>query len=42
VPYYFINNLNTLFFRKVYTEGLGGNASVRGINRNGVVGNVMA
>ena len=42
VPYYFINNLNTLFFRKVYTEGLGGNASVRGINRNGVVGNGMA
>ena len=41
VPYYFINNLNTLFFRKVYTEGLGGNASVRGINRNGVVGNGM-
>ena len=39
IPYYFINNLNTLFFRKVYTEGLGGNASVRGINRNGVVGN---
>lgn len=42
VPYYFINNLNTMFFRKVYTEGLGGNASVRGINRNGVVGNGMA
>ena len=42
IPYYFINNLNSLFFRKVYTEGLGGNASVRGINRNGVVGNGMA
>ena len=42
IPYYFINNLNTLFFRKVYTEGLGGNASVRGLNRNGVVGNGMA
>ena len=42
IPYYFINNLNTLFFRKVYTEGLGGNASVRGINRNGVVGNGLA
>ena len=42
IPYYFINNLNTLFFRKVYTEGLGGNASVRGINRNGVIGNGMA
>ena len=42
IPYYFINNLNTLFFRKVYTEGLGGNASVRGLNRNGVIGNGMA
>ena len=42
IPYYFINNVNTLFFRKVYTEGLGGNASVRGINRNGVVGNGIA
>lgn len=42
VPYYFVNNLNTLFFRKVYTEGLGGNASVRGINRNSVIGNGMA
>ena len=42
IPYYFINNLNTMFFRKVYTEGLGGNASVRGINRNGVVGDGMA
>lgn len=42
IPYYFVNNLNTMFFRKVYTEGLGGNASVRGINRNGVVGNGMA
>ena len=42
IPFYFTNNLNTLFFRKVYTEGLGGNASVRGINRNGVVGNGMA
>ena len=41
IPYYFINNLNSLFFRKVYTEGLGGNASVRGINRNGVIGNGM-
>ena len=42
IPYYFINNINTLFFRKVYTEGLGGNASVRGINRNGVVGDGIA
>lgn len=42
IPYYFIHNINSLFFRKVYTEGLGGSASVRGINRNGVVGNGMA
>lgn len=42
IPYYFTNNINTMFFRKIYTEGLGGNASVRGINRNGVVGNGLA
>lgn len=38
MPYYMTNNLNTMFFRKLYTEILGGNASVRGINHNGVVG----
>ena len=38
VPFYFMNNMNTMFFRKMYTEGLGGNASVRGIHRNGVIG----
>ena len=37
IPYYFTNNINSMFFRKMYTEGLGGNASVRGINRNGVL-----
>ena len=42
IPYYFTNNINILFFRKMYTEGLGGNASVRGINRNGVLGNGFA
>ena len=42
IPYYFANNLNTMFFRRMYTEGLGGNASVRGLNRNGVIGNGMA
>lgn len=41
-PYYMINNLNNMFFRKLYTEGLGGNASVRGINRNGVIGDGTA
>ena len=38
IPYYFTNNINSMFFRKMYTEGLGGNASVRGLNRNGVQG----
>ena len=38
IPYYFTNNINSMFFRKLYTEGIGGNASVRGINRNGVLG----
>ena len=39
IPFYFVNNINSMFFRKMYTEGLGGNASVRGLNRNGVLGN---
>jgi outer membrane protein assembly factor BamA len=38
IPFYFTNNINSMFFRKMYTEGLGGNASVRGLNRNGVLG----
>ena len=33
-----INNLNTMFFQKMYTEGLGGSVSMRGVNRNGVIG----
>ena len=37
IPSYFTNNINSMFFRKMYTEGLGGNASVRGLNRNGVL-----
>ncbi len=37
IPFYFTNNINSMFFRKMYTEGLGGNASVRGLNRNGVL-----
>ena len=41
-PYYFTNNINSMFFRRLYTEGIGGNASVRGINRNGVLGDGMA
>ena len=42
IPYYFTNNINSMFFRKMYTEGIGGNASVRGINRNGVLGEGFA
>lgn len=42
VPFYFANNMNPMFFRKMYTEGLGGNASVRGIHRNGVIGDGFA
>lgn len=37
-PWYMINNLNTMFFQKMYTEGLGGSVSMRGVNRNGVIG----
>lgn len=42
IPYYFTNNVNTMFFRKMYTEAIGGNASVRGLNRNGVLGDGFA
>lgn len=42
VPWYFANNVNTMFFRRMYTEGLGGNTSVRGIHRNGVIGDGFA
>ena len=42
IPYYFTNNINSMFFRKMYTEGIGGNASVRGLNRNGVLGEGFA
>lgn len=37
-PWYMINNLNTMFFQKMYTEGLGGSVTMRGVNRNGVIG----
>ena len=39
VPWYMINNMNTMFFQKMYTEGLGGSVTMRGVNRNGVIGN---
>ncbi|HZK03048.1 MAG TPA: BamA/TamA family outer membrane protein [Bacteroidaceae bacterium] len=38
IPWYFASNINSMFFRKMYTEGLGGNSSLRGINRNAVMG----
>ena len=37
-----INNLNTMFFQKMYTEGLGGSVTMRGVNRNGVLGEGFA
>lgn len=36
--WFMMNNLNTLFFHKMYTEGLGGSNTVRGIDRNRVMG----
>ncbi len=41
-PWYMINNLNTMFFHKMYTEGLGGSVTLRGVNRNGVIGEGFA
>ena len=41
-PWYMINNLNTMFFQKMYTEGLGGSVTMRGVNRNGVLGEGFA
>ena len=38
-PWYMINNINMPFFQKMYTEGLGGVVTMRGVNRNGVLGN---
>ena len=37
-PWYMINNINYPFFQKMYTEGLGGTVTMRGVNRNGVLG----
>ena len=41
-PWYMINNLNTMFFQKMYTEGLGGSVTLRGVHRNGVIGEGFA
>jgi len=42
VPYYFITNTNSLFYRRMYTESVGGYTSVRGTNRNGITGTGFA
>ena len=42
IPWYMINNINTPFFQKMYTEGLGGVVTMRGVNRNGVLGDGFA
>ncbi len=38
VPFYHLQNLTTLMLRKTYSEGLGGNVSLRGMLRNRAVG----
>lgn len=38
IPYYAIFNSNMLFYKKMSTDAIGGSNSVRGINRNGVIG----
>lgn len=38
IPFYALQNLTTLFFRQITSEGLGGINSVRGVLRNRIVG----
>lgn len=38
IPYYAMFNSNMLFYKKMSTDAMGGSNSVRGINRNRVVG----
>ena len=38
IPYYAMFNSNMLFYKKMSTDAVGGSNSVRGINRNGVIG----
>jgi len=42
IPFYSMLNTNTLFFKKMYTDALGGASTVRGINRNRVIGKGFA
>ncbi len=38
LPFYHLQNLTTLMLRQTYSEGLGGNVSLRGVLRNRAVG----
>lgn len=40
-PYYVQSNINTLYMRQTYSEGLGGTFSLRGTLRNRIVGDGM-
>ena len=40
-PYYIQSNITTVYLRQTFSEGLGGNYSLRGILRNRIVGNGM-
>lgn len=42
VPYYVQSNINTLYMRQTYSEGLGGTFSIRGVLRNRAVGDGIA
>ncbi|MEG2227594.1 MAG: hypothetical protein RRY39_03750 [Odoribacter sp.] len=42
VPFYVQTNINTLYLRQTYSEGLGGTFSLRGILRNRIVGDGIA
>lgn len=42
ISFYDMMNTNVLFFKKMYTDALGGASNVRGINRNGVIGKGFA
>ncbi len=41
-PYYMLPNLSTLYYRQITSEGLGGINTLRGVQRNRVVGNGVA
>lgn len=41
-PFYVQSNINTLYMRQTYSEGLGGTFSLRGIYRNRIVGDGIA